>query len=74
MRAGVVKSVSGNFLGFSPEFPSGIIIVVVISMAWVVMAAHKEKCLAFSLDLPCGSKSLRASPNGLARSKNAGSH
>jgi hypothetical protein len=35
--------------------------------------AHKEKCLAFSLDLPRESKSLRASPSGLARSRKAGS-
>ncbi len=39
MRAGDVEGVSGNFLGFSPEFPVGIIIVVVILMAWVATAA-----------------------------------
>jgi hypothetical protein len=39
VRANVVEGVSGNFLGFSPEFTGGIIIVVVISMTWVAMAA-----------------------------------
>jgi hypothetical protein len=34
---------------------------------------YKEKSLAFSLDLPRRSKSLWASPNGLARSRKAGS-
>ena len=32
---------------------------------------HKEKCLAFSLALSCGSKFLLASLNGLAQSRKA---
>jgi hypothetical protein len=57
----------------SPQHLWSCLVPVTRISSSTIVWAHKDKCLAFSLDLPRGSKSLWASPNGLARSRKAGS-